>query len=228
MRILVVDDQPIVCDALARYLEHVGAQDASTPMNVVCVYTLADAISAIRADDGRPDLVFLDLNLDRNAPSTATLERFQEQNRYRIPVVVFTGLFLNDPGTIEILRRCLHELGAQTVLLKGTDLATMFIGLPRILAFETWLSKDLINALLAAPAASPNASFGLSPRQWDVATLLTRGLTNKQIARQLGISDKNVQQITGAVYKRLGVHSRGEAAYLLRDHVQGSDRSPRT
>jgi DNA-binding NarL/FixJ family response regulator len=222
MRVLIVDDQPILCDALGQYLQQVGQQESDAPLNVASVYTLADAIAAIGSEATRPDLVFLDLNLDRQTPSTATLERFQEANRFCVPVVVFTGLFLSEAGTIEILRRCLNELGAQTVVLKGTDLKAMFIGLPRILSFEKWLSNDLMHALITAPAQSPHKVLGLSPRQWDVARHLTRGLRNKEIARELNLSPGNVQQITGAIFKRLGVHSRGQATYVLKDHINDS------
>jgi two-component system nitrate/nitrite response regulator NarL len=95
----------------------------------------------------------------------------------------------------------------------------MLVGLPRILAFERWLSNELINAWIATPppenSGSAGSSLGLTPRQWDVARGLARGLRNKEIAKELDISPGNVQQITGAIYKRLGVHSRLQVSIRL-------------
>jgi two-component system nitrate/nitrite response regulator NarL len=226
MRVLIIDDHPILCDAFAKYVEQVGSQVSATPITVTSALTLAEGTTAVSADVGRPDLVFLDLNLDETNKSVTTLERFQEANRHQVPVVVFTGLSLSEDGSVEIFRRCLNELGAQTILMKGTSLETMFIGLPRILAFEKWLSNELINALIAAPTPTANKSLGLSPRQWDVAKGLARGLRNKEIARELGISPGNVQQITGVIYKRLGVHSRSQVGNRLSGHPQLPSSTP--
>jgi two-component system, NarL family, nitrate/nitrite response regulator NarL len=224
MRVLIIDDHPIICDGLAKHIEEVGSQVSASPISVTSALTLAEGITAVSADVGKPDLVFLDLNLDEKNKSVTTLERFQEANRHQVPVVVYTGLSLSEDGSVEIFRRCLNELGALTVLMKGTSLDTMLIGLPRILALEKWLSSELIEALIAAPpsptGAPPAAPLGLSPRQWDVARGLARGLRNKEIARELNISPGNVQQITGAIYKRLGVHSRLEAAVRLSSHTK--------
>jgi|SRR6516162_1311010 CheY-like chemotaxis protein len=96
-RLLVVDDHPIVCDAFAKYLEQVGSQVAATPLHVTCVFTLTDAIKSITADTERPDLVFLDLNLDAQNKSIATLDNFQKNNPHQVPVVIFTGLSLRPP-----------------------------------------------------------------------------------------------------------------------------------
>lgn len=222
MRILIVDDHPILCDAFKNHLERVGPQVSDTSLIVTSVLNFDDAIRAIEVVDNRPDLVFLDLNLDGEHRGAGTLERFQERNSHRVPVVIFTGLSLSDPGTTEILRRCINELGAQTVLSKGTDLNTMFIGLPRILAFERWLSNELFTALLATRnTTTTENALDLTPRQWDVARLLTRGQRNKEIARQLNLSPGNVQQITGAIYKRLGVHSRLEATIVIQESDSG-------
>jgi two-component system nitrate/nitrite response regulator NarL len=207
MHILVVDDHPIICDALAKYLEQIGPQVSPTPIRVTSAHTLADAIKLAKSAD-RPDLVFLDLNLDRENRAAATLQRFQESQDgiEKVPVVVFTGLSLGDEGTIEILRLCLNELDAHTIVMKGTNLATMFVGLPRILAGEKWMSDEIIKALLRAPP--PNRFLDLTPRQWDVARGLTRGLRNQEIANELKLSEGTVRQIISDIYKRLGVHSR--------------------
>jgi two-component system, NarL family, nitrate/nitrite response regulator NarL len=214
MRILVVDDHPIVCDALARYLENIADGPSGTPVSTSGVHTLSDAIAALESET-RPELVFLDLNIDQKNHGPATLRRFQESNRNLIPVVVFTGLSLDAPGTAEILRECYNELSAHSILLKGANLQVMFRGLPRILHGERWLSDDTISALLRAP--STNSAIDLTPRQWDVARGIAVGLRNKEIAKQLDLSDGNVRQMVSAIYKRLGVYSRIAVGNAVRE-----------
>jgi CheY-like chemotaxis protein len=85
MRVLIVDDHPILGDAFAKYVEQLGSQVSETPVTATSTATLAEAISAISADVGRPDLVFLDLNLDAENKSLVTLERFQRQTSTESP-----------------------------------------------------------------------------------------------------------------------------------------------
>jgi two-component system nitrate/nitrite response regulator NarL len=56
---------------------------------------------------------------------------------------------------------------------------------------------------------------GLTPRQQDVLGGLVIGLSNKAIARELGIAEGTVKQHVHAIYRELGVDSRTEAVYLL-------------
>ena len=64
-----------------------------------------------------------------------------------------------------------------------------------------------------------HANWGLSKRLQDVLNLLAQGLSNKMIARQLGISDLTVKTHVNLLFKQMGVKSRAEAiALYLRQH----------
>jgi two-component system nitrate/nitrite response regulator NarL len=219
MRVLVVDDHPILCAALAKYIEELGNASCDSPITTTSVHTIDGAIAALQSEP-RPDLVFLDLNIDQQYHGPATLKRLQACNSAGLPVVVFTGLSLDDRGTAGILRECYNELNAHSILLKSAKLEMMLRGLPRILAGERWLSDEIISALLRSPAS--NSALDLSPRQWDVARGIAGGLRNKEIARKLGLSDGNVRQMVSAIYKRLGVHSRIDVVNAVRK-VESSD-----
>jgi two-component system, NarL family, nitrate/nitrite response regulator NarL len=213
VRVLVVDDHPILCSALAKHLEELGTAASDSSIATTSAHTIDEAIAVLRSETP-PDLVFLDLNIDQHHQGPLTLKRFQANNSTQIPVVVFTGLSLNDLGTAGILRECYNELNAHSILLKGANLDLMLRGLPRILAGERWLSDDIIGALPRAP--SSRSALDLSPRQWDVARGIASGLRNKEIAQKLGISDGNVGQMVSAIYKRLGVHSRIAVGNVVR------------
>ena len=81
---------------------------------------------------------------------------------------------------------------------------------------------DLLGSVVDAPSAGssaepmpptvePVAGGGLTPRERQVLGLLARGLRNKEIAAELGLSPKSVMHHTGSIYRRLGVRSRTEA-----------------
>jgi DNA-binding CsgD family transcriptional regulator len=71
------------------------------------------------------------------------------------------------------------------------------------------------------PAGPPTAlrlqdEYGLTPREVEVALLLSQGLSNSALARQLGISPHTARHHTQRVLGKLGVHSRAEAGARLR------------
>jgi non-specific serine/threonine protein kinase len=79
-----------------------------------------------------------------------------------------------------------------------------------------WVRRT--NARVSEPTSQDESAVGalngLTGRQREILTLLAHGLSNKEIAAQLGISPKTVMHHTGSLYHRLGVHNRAEAAAL--------------
>lgn len=75
-------------------------------------------------------------------------------------------------------------------------------------------------AATAATAPGPTAAVfdTLSPRQWEVLTLLSEGLSNIEIAERLSISEKTVRNHTTQLFDKLGVWSRAQAIVFARDH----------
>jgi DNA-binding NarL/FixJ family response regulator len=72
-------------------------------------------------------------------------------------------------------------------------------------------ARDLADSLSASP---PDCDAPFSPREREVLALAARGLTNKEIAYRLGISDRTVQFHMNAVFNKTGASSRTEAAAL--------------
>jgi two-component system, NarL family, nitrate/nitrite response regulator NarL len=216
MHILIVDDHEVLSVALAQYFENVGSTVIGAEMSVKAVHKFPDALLQVRSEDGtRPDLVFLDLNLDVENQGIFTFERFQKENIHNVPVVIYTGMSLAEPKTAATLLRCYNKLGAQSILLKSGNQATMLVGLPRILAGERWIPQDVLTALLEAAAATRKDNPRFSRTQQKVADCLTKGFRDQKIADTLGLSDDYVRQVLGIIYKKLGVHSRLEAALEL-------------
>ena len=75
---------------------------------------------------------------------------------------------------------------------------------------------NLASAVTLAAAAAPTDRFGLSDRELEILGLVTRGASNAQIARALWVSDQTVKFHLSRIYRKLGVSSRTEAAWVAR------------
>ncbi len=83
------------------------------------------------------------------------------------------------------------------------------------------VASSIFNLGASASPATPTQNeadlLGLTPRQYEVLVLLSRGLSLKLVARQLNISLGTTKAHTEAVYQRLGAHNRNEAVYIARN-----------
>lgn len=215
MKILWVDDHEILCVALSEYVESHASELSATPIEITPVFTLARALEEV-SKTPPPDLVFLDLNLDGENRGATTLERFQAGNPFNVPVVICTGIAPGNDQEVDILRVCMRDYAARGILLKGGAHKKMFIGLSRILGGELWIPEEVLMRFACStqvPSAIRNPlHLGLSPREWDVARCIARGLSGKQIARELNVTDGHVRQVSCVIYDKLQVRNRVEAA----------------
>jgi two-component system nitrate/nitrite response regulator NarL len=213
VKILWVDDHEILCVALSEYVQKHASELSASSIEVMPIFTLTGALDEINKTPP-PDLVFLDLNLDGENWGIITLERFQGGNSLNVPVVICTGLALANDQEVEVLRMCLRDYGARGIILKGGAHKQMFVGVGRILGGELWIPEEVLKRF-AYTTQAPSAGLrhlGLSQREWDVARCIARGLSGKQIARELKITDGHVRQVSCVIYDKLQVRNRVEAA----------------
>ncbi|MGM9481341.1 response regulator transcription factor [Roseateles sp. NT4] len=200
MKVLLVDAFPMVRAALTGLIEQhfAGAQ-------VQGVDSVAAARTALSQDI--PRLVLLDLHLEGG------FELLQQihQEHLLLPVVVISG----SDDTEEALQAL--GAGAMGYVPERSDLNTLVQALHLVLAGGTYvppLKPRVDDTPTPASAAAPRpewAELPLTPRQKHVLHLLTQGLSNKLIARELGVSVDTVKDHVAAVLKALGVASRTQA-----------------
>lgn len=208
MKVLLVDAFPMVRAALTGLIEQhfAGAQ-------VQGVDTVPAAQAALI--DDMPRLVLLDLQVQGG------FELLQQIHREHLllPVVVISGT----DDTEDALQAL--GAGAMGYLPQRSDLSTMVQALQLVLAGGTYVPplKPLAQTQApAAPAASQAwAELPLTPRQKGVLELLARGLSNKEIARELNIGVDTVKDHVAAVLKALGANSRTQAVLIATQKARG-------
>jgi len=209
MRILVVDDHPLIPEALGVVLGALGSN---------CVVEGAGELDAGLARSGvdpRPDLVLLDLGLPGYS-GLAALERFRAE-RPETPVVVLSA----DAARERVMASI--DLGAMGFIPKSAKKDVLLAALRLVISGGIYVPPDVMR-YETAPAASARKTgdatgtaarlprdFGLTGRQSEVLGLLLRGLPNKLICRELDLAEGTVKIHISAILHALGVANRTQA-----------------
>ncbi len=200
--VMIVDDHHLIRIGVKNLLE-----GHFPDMNVAEAATLADAI-ALMGGTGSFDLVLLDINL----PDVSALEGL-------------TLLKLNSPSTAvalisgiedhHIIRTALAN-GADGFIPKSADPQILIHAVSLILGGEIFLPRSYLKGENPVQADAPriNAPSVLSTltaRQNDVFNLMRQGLSNKEIARQLDLSESTIKSHISSILKEFGTTSRAKA-----------------
>ena len=215
IRVLICDDQTVVCEGLEMIL------NADPEIEVVgLAYDGAEALDLIPTT--QPDVVLMDLKMPGMNGIHATREiskRFPE-----IKVLVLTT-FGEDEWVFDAVRS-----GADGYLLKGTPREKLVAAVKGTAAGETHIDPAVGGKLLAQVAknTSPKdttVTADLRERELDVLRLLAQGLTNAEIAERLYLSRGTVRNYVSAILTKLGVEDRTQAAILALRHglVESAD-----
>jgi DNA-binding NarL/FixJ family response regulator len=201
MRVLVIDDHPLILEALSQLLPQL------TPGTEVSVaHDRADAEAAL---DDDPDiaLVLLDLAL----PGTRGLDFLADlQLDYPgVPVVVLSAT--HDRATVTAALAA----GARGFIPKTASPAALLEALQQVTDGGVYLTTDLAAGLAADGVHLSPGELGLTARQADVLKLLVQGKPNKLICRDLRLSEGTVKVHVSAILKALRVHSRTQAVAEL-------------
>ncbi len=191
MRVLLADDHQILRDGIRRGLENAGDEVVGEASNGEEAVTLAR--------ETQPDIVLMDLSmpvLDGVSATRRIISEFPD-----IKVVVLT--MHDDPP----LTRSALEAGASAYLTKGTSFADVLDTLRRVLAGEEVLSPQLAASMLTVVEAEDPGEELLSSRQTEILQMIADGQSTKQVARELGITQKTVHNHLNAIYRRLDTQS---------------------
>lgn len=206
LKILVVDDHPLVREAMAQLVSRLSGS--------VEVLEAPDCLSGLEAARAHPDidLVLLDMNLPglRGIPA---LERFRREHP-STPIVV-VSMFHDRDTVTETIRR-----GAMGFIPKSSSREVIVNALRLVLDGSVYVPPEAALGAampdetpfhrLSSHAGSATA-LGLTVRQGQVLALVMKGRTNKEICRELSLAERTVKAHLTAVLNALKVTNRTQA-----------------
>jgi DNA-binding NarL/FixJ family response regulator len=215
VRVLVVDDDPLVRSALAMVLG--GAADLELTGEAADGDEVAAAVERCS-----PDVVLMDIRMPRTDGLTATEQLLARRNA---PEVIVLTTFDADDQVLRALRA-----GASGFLLKDTPPAAIVEAVRRVAAGEPMLSPTVTRQLIAHVAVVDPAIPGegrtgrararlgrLSDREREVALAVGRGLSNAQIGAELYLSVATVKAHVSRLLVKLDLANRVQIALLTHD-----------
>jgi NarL family two-component system response regulator YdfI len=204
-KVLIVDDHRVVRDGLKLILEtNDSFQVAGEAGNG------EEALQ--RIEESRPDVILLDLNMPVMS-GLELMEKLKSQNN-SIPVIILTTY-----NEDKLMLRGL-ALGAKGYLLKDTNRENLFRTIESAVRGETLLQMDIMEKVLAAkenPSKSATIKVGasaLTERELLILQSVARGYKSKEIAFDIGISERTVKAHLTSVYNKLSVDSRSQAVAI--------------
>ena len=196
-RILLADDHPMIRTAIEVLLRDTRFEIAGTAA------TGEEALRAV--EELEPEILLLDLQMPGGTGMDVL--RTLRAAGSKLPVVLLTAA-IDNPALMEA--KALH---AQGMVLKNSDPAYLLECLERVRTGGTWVDPELrIRSDELTEAFGASGRPTLAPRERQLVGFVRRGLRNKEIAEQLGVTEGTVKVYLHAIFEKLGVNSRTELA----------------
>jgi len=189
IRLAVVDDHPVVREGLVAALE-------KRDFAIAGAFGSAEELFEAQMT---ADVVLLDLEL----PGLSGVEAIP---RVAARVLVLTA-YANDEQIDAVLRA-----GARGYLLKGATIDEIDRAIRAIAAGDTYIDPRVASRVIALSRAPR-----LSPREREVLQLVANGRSNKEIATELGITERTVKFHVTAIFNKLGAENRAQAVTLAHE-----------
>lgn len=201
--VLIVDDHPLICQAIRQALESIG---------FIAAGETADGLSALQMIESiKPDLVILDIGLEKMDGLTVLKRITREKLDTR--VLVYTSQMKETFAT-----RC-FQAGASGFVSKSEPISKLIKAIETITDGYVFFPRDAMPLL--GSAVTPGALGdldNLTDRELQVLKLLAEGFSNRDIAERLSLSNKTVSGHKVNLLMKLSVTSVVELANIAKHH----------
>ena len=200
IKVIIADDHALVRMGCRDLLE--GESDISV------IGEAKNGIETLRmAKSNPPDVVIMDLMMPQMDGIEATIKL--KKTLPKAKILILTSITVSDSIARSI------DAGASGVILKNSENEELIAAVRTVAGGGIYL-PDEVRRLMAEDPPAPK----LSPRQQEVLESITRGLTDEDIARQLGISQTSVRTHVECLFAKVGAGNRSEAiAIALRKQL---------
>jgi DNA-binding NarL/FixJ family response regulator len=199
IRVLIVDDHPVVHDGVASVLNR-----TSDIRLVGSVQTADEVIPALERLS--PDIALLDIRLSRT--DGLSLVGTMIDARPALRVIMFSAYDVDEYVFAAI------RAGARGYLLKGAPGAELLAAIRKVHAGDSYLSPGLSTKLVDQMQARSHGTRVLTAREQMVLGLMASGLSNREIAGSLAITERTVKFHVTAILNKLGADNRTQAVAL--------------
>ena len=209
MKILIADDHLLLADALAQLVKENEADS-----EVLQAGSLDDAMETMDRD-GAVEIVLVDYDLP-GLGGVEGLERLRSRHP-KVPCAIFSGS--EDVG----LASSALASGAAGFIPKSMSAPAFFHAIKLMQVGEKFIPAGLyenianqasVNQVNEESTESFVARTGLSPRETDVLRALVKGISNRQIGKELGVEEVTIKLHLRRIYKKIGVANRTQAVKL--------------
>ncbi|NIJ23157.1 response regulator [Sphingomonas japonica] len=203
-KVLIAEDDPLTLSGIEMLLENSNFQVvASVRTGTAALEKLATA---------RPEMLILDNGMpERSGLDVLRTIRSRGDDR---PVVLLTGS-INDQTSKEAL-----QLAVNGLVIKTTAPRDLLVCLETVVQGRRWIDQEVMQRAMdmaMAPDAVRDPMDGLSSRERAVAALVQRGLRNKEIASELGLTEGTVKVHLHKIFDKLDVRSRTELILFVQE-----------
>lgn len=200
---VVADDHPLFRSALRQSIE------AGYPNARVIEVETIDTLEPVVASESGIALLLLDLHM----PGASGFSALIHMNAHYPDVPV---MMVSADATPEVMTRALTH-GAAGFLPKSCSLQTIQLAVADVLQGGRWMPEDFVPVPLDSrhEKAVAGVMGSLTPQQFRVASLISQGLLNKQIAAEMQVTEATVKAHATEIYRKLGVSSRTQAVLAL-------------
>ncbi|CAL2069935.1 MULTISPECIES: response regulator [Streptomyces] len=204
--LLIVDDHPVVRDGLRGMFE---SASGSAPGFRVLGEAASGPEAVARAAELDPDVILMDLRMPGGSGVAAIRELTRRGARAKVLVLT---TYDTDSDTLPAI-----EAGATGYLLKDAPRDELFTAVRAAAEGRTVLSPAVASRLVRAVRTPAPGNEPLSTREREVLTLVARGTSNREIARELFISEATVKTHLTHLYTKLGAKDRAAAVAAAYD-----------
>jgi DNA-binding NarL/FixJ family response regulator len=213
-RILLIDDHSLFRDSLGRLLE------AEPDFEIVATCaTVREALAVL--DRESVDLVLLDYDLgdEQGLSFLDEIRRRRGSHNHNEVRILMVTAGMSDTGTLRAF-----EAGASGIFLKHSPPAELVEAIHKVMRGELWLDSRAVRSLVAGvsvKAETQHTAQSLSPRERSVLKAVFEGLTNKEIAASLLLSESSVKAVLQQLFEKTGVRTRSQLVRIAIEQHAG-------
>jgi len=207
--VLIADDHPMLRQGLKQILE--------LERDIAVVAQATNGNEAVRyAEELKPDVILMDINM----PGINGLQAIDEIKQKKLPSKIIVLTIHEDR---EYLFKTLR-MGAEGYVLKDAEPAVLVEAIRNVKAGQSYIQPNMTTELVkefnrvTLHDRDKREENNLTSRELEVLELIAEGMINKEIAKQLFISEKTVKNHVSNIFKKLNVSDRTQAAIYAFKH----------